>query len=280
MENVQFIMISHEELISLLMMCGYSNGLAGASISEFDLNEDEKLKYIQSNQKKLFESGFLHTDEKGDVIMDQDIAHLLYILMNHQLAYIMIRMFPEQNREEQVVYEICGKDILEHYHHKNGMHRFTIIPTPEDLYYRLKQLIPITDFREEDPEIYKLPEDTMKQIVDQVKNGKTEVPLNELLETGMPIELAENCINGIKSPEVVVSIMGIVYEDQLAIRVSSISAFVNNDSLWGIWPIENEAYKESTQKEIALFECVQSDIILFFKNWIDMISEMENNDQQ
>lgn len=284
MKNIQFIMISYEELVSLLIMCGYSYGIVGTQVKEFTLSREDQIKYAESNRQKLIDSGFLMIDEDGKMSMDEDIAHLLHVLMDHQLAYIMIRTFPELDRQEQVVYEICGKDILEHYAYSNGMHRFSILPEPEDLYERIRELIPVTDYREEQPEVFTISENRFKEVIDQVKSGITDAPRNTLTGTGMSAGLAENCIDGIKSPEVSISIMGIIFEDQLAIKVSSISVFVNNNALWGVWPVENKAVLEDGQandeiavegKEVAVFECIQSDIVFFFKHWIDVLYEEE-----
>ena len=275
MEEMQFIMISYEELVSLLLMCGYSNGIAGMQVPEFDYSDEEKKKYIAANQQKLIDSKFLIIDGNGKIDLDQDIAHLLYVLMNHQAAYIMIRSFPEKDMQEQVTYEICGKDILEHFAHKNGMHRFAIFPTPDDLYDRIRQLVPIIDVRPEDPEVYIITEDSLHEIITQVKQGIIDGPLEKLKYICMSDELAKNCISGIKDPNVSVSIMGIAYEDQLAIKVTSVAVFTNAESLWGIWPVEDEKLKQSEEKEVALFECIQSDVISVFRKWVDFLYNNE-----
>ena len=65
MEEMQFIMISYEELVCLLLMCGYSNGIAGMQVPEFDYSDEEKKKFIEANQHKLIDSKFLTINENG-----------------------------------------------------------------------------------------------------------------------------------------------------------------------------------------------------------------------
>lgn len=278
MDNNQFIMISYEELVSLLIMCNYSNGVAGMQISEFDLPEEEQKKYVHSNQQKLIESGFIKIDDKGEINIDSDTAHLLFVLMNHQFSYIMIRMVSEYHRSDQLVYEICGPYIVEHYIFNNGMHRFLIIPSAEDLYERIRKLVPISDIRSENTDIYTIPVNTFRQTINQVQNGNIIEPMKTLTGIGMPDEIASNCISGINSPEITVSIMGIVYESQLATNITSISVFANKESLWGVWPAKEENEADDAEEKAALFECTQSDVVSVFKNWIDLLQSSEKSE--
>lgn len=280
MREEYYIIISYEELVSLMLLCGYSAGITGMEIPEFKMSREEQLRYAKLHEQKLVDNKLIERIDEKTINIDLDMAHILSVLMFHDLSFLVQITFASRGVRKQYVYDVQTPAIIEHTELKNGQHCFRIFQSDEEFYSRIQKLINITEKRDNsEPVPYILSEKNAFRIINEVKRNERKFTQNTLAETGMPPELINSFINVLEKPEITFSIMCLAFYEQKLVKGSSVSIFANNDSVWGCWPFHDKKSEKSEEKEVALFECNQSDVISVFQSWIDRMFEIKKEEE-
>lgn len=233
MENAGFT-LSREELEFVLHVQGVQH-VVGLKLSDFDLPASELSVLLSEGSKSLERKGLVGMSSEGVPIFDNNLLRLVKVLAFRKSAVLLVRYAQGRGRQ-RFVFNFWKGLLVEHALPGPDLHHVRPVQSLEFLLRHLEQLIPLAVVAGADPPEIPVSEADIEALRALAHSGEYEAARNKAVLLGLNETPADRLVSALAEPQLVVSLAFLKCSPDAIVNATSVSAFGDGNSAWGIWP--------------------------------------------
>jgi len=263
------LILSRAELVYVLNALQASR-IVGVELREFTWPQQQFDALLQEAEQSLISRSLLTVDAQTQRrLLAPELVEMVSVLAFRSLAFALVRGVRDKG-QQLFVFSLYQDTIVEHTQPQEGMHRLAVIGTPEDLFARVESLVPLQPVLRGGRPQFTMVQKQFERMRQSVQTNNTSEAMSILVAAGLAEGLVPSFIRALQKPLFTLSLACLECEGDTVVVASSVAAFADEQSSWGIW----SGAADVDAFQLLIFPTGINDIQSAFIDWLGLESEL------